>query len=78
MFFSNKRLIYAHQDRNRPYYNHSYDRDVRDALCSECGKVIGEQVRYPHFKESFHFEDEKAKYTHCPYCGHKFNFKEKN
>ena len=72
MIYGNKRLIYAHQDVSRPYYNHSYDRDVRDALCSECGKVIGEQVKYPDFEKDFSFGDEKDKYTHCPYCGHKF------
>lgn len=72
MFYGNKRIIYAHQDRNIPYYNHSYDRDVRDAFCSECKKVIGEQVRYPDFSMEFRFENEKDKYLHCPYCGHKF------
>lgn len=72
MIYSNKRLIYAHQDKKIPYYNHSYDRDVRDALCSACGKAIGEQVRYTDFEQDFHFGDEKDKYTHCPYCGHKF------
>lgn len=72
MVYGNKRLIYAHQNIMIPYYNHSYDRDVRDALCSRCGKVIGEQVRYPDFEKDFRFGDEKDKYTHCPYCGHKF------
>lgn len=72
MFYGNKRFIRAHQDRQNPYYNHSYDREVRDALCSGCGKIIGEQVRYPIFHQDFHFEDEKDDYIYCPYCGHKF------
>lgn len=72
MFYGNKRFIRAHQDRQIPYYNHSYDREVRDALCYGCGKIIGEQVKYPIFHQDFHFEDEKDDYIYCPYCGHKF------
>ena len=74
MHYSKERLIYAHEDRKNPYYNHSYNRYVRDAICSECGQLIGEQLRYPDFNEDFRFVDEKAHYKHCPYCGHKFEF----
>ena len=77
MFYGKKRLIRAHQNRNTSYYNHSYDREVRDAICSGCGEIIGEQVNYIDFKKGFQFESEKDKYTHCPYCGHEFNFNKK-
>ena len=51
----------------------SYDRKEREASCSKCKKVIGEQVRYLGFdEEKFHFGNEKENYTRCPYCGHKF------
>lgn len=72
MFYGNKRFIRAHQNRQNPYYNHSYDREVRDALCSGCGKIIGEQSKYIDFDTYFRFEDEKDNYLYCPYCGHKF------
>jgi DNA-directed RNA polymerase subunit RPC12/RpoP len=76
MFYSSKTFIRAHQDITKPYYNHSYDRYVRDAICSSCGKVIGGQVKYTDWKGDFRFDDEKDKYTHCPYCGHKFKGKD--
>ena len=74
MIYSNERFIKAHQDRQSPYYNHSYDRKVRDALCSKCGKIIGEQYNYVDFDKKFEFHEqpEKNDYMHCPYCGHKF------
>lgn len=72
MFYTNERFIKAHQDISRPYYNHSYDRYVRDVLCVACGRTIGEQSKYPDFSKEFYFESEKDKYTNCPYCGHKF------
>lgn len=72
MFYGSEKFIKAHQDTRVHYYNHSYDRYVRDALCSECGKIIGEQNKYPDFDTDFYFVDEKNDYTHCPYCGHKF------
>ena len=75
MFYSRVKTIKAHQDRSVPYYNHSYDREVRDALCSNCGVVIGEQVKYPDFDKDFHFDSkEKDSFSFCPHCGHKFNF----
>ena len=72
MIYGSERFIRAHQDIGNRYYNHSYDRYVRDALCSGCGKVIGEQDKYPDFGTDFRFDNEKDNYTHCPYCGHKF------
>lgn len=72
MFYGSVRFIKAHQDTRISYYNHSYDRYVRDALCSECGKIIGEQAKYPDFHKEFYFNDEKNDYEYCPYCGHKF------
>lgn len=72
MIYGSKRFIEAHQNRGNPYYNYSYDRYVRDALCSRCGKIIGEQEMFPAFKGDFRFGNEKDNYTHCPYCGHEF------
>ena len=72
MFYGSERFIKAHQDRINPYYNHSYDRYVRDAICGACGKLIGEQSKYPDFDKRFHFRNEKDNYMYCPYCGHKF------
>ena len=71
MFYSSERFIKAHQNRD-PYYNHSYDRYVRDAICGACGKLIGEQNKYPSFDKKFYFGDEKDEYMFCPYCGNKF------
>lgn len=74
MFYGKTRFIKAHQNRSISYYNHYYDREVRDAICSNCGVIIGEQVKYDMDKK-FHFDDTKEKdnYSYCPYCGHKFN-----
>ena len=73
MFYGNEIFIKAHQDIRAEYYNHSYDRYVRDAFCSKCKKTIGEQVKYPDFHKEFVFDNAKENlYTHCPYCGHKF------
>ena len=76
MIYGSERFIKAHQGIGNRYYNHSYDRYVRDALCSGCGKVIGEQVKYPDFWKDFHFDNEKDNYTHCPYCGHKMDLED--
>ena len=73
MIYSPPTFIKAHQDMSRHYYNHSYDRYVRHAMCSKCGTPIGEQVRYPDFEKEFKFEEtEKNSYKYCPYCGNKF------
>lgn len=78
MIYGTKRFIRAHQDVTQRYYNYSYDRYVRDAICSSCGTVIGEQECFPDFWEEFRFENEKDKYTHCPYCGHEFKKEKPN
>lgn len=74
LVYSKEKSIKAHEDINRPYYNHSYDRYVRDAICGNCGKVIGEQVKYPDFHKEFRFDEEyeKEEYKFCPYCGEAF------
>ena len=72
MLYGNKRFIKAHQDISIPYYNHSYDRYVRDVFCSKCGKEMGEQVVYPDVTKEFRFQNEKDNYVYCPYCGHEF------
>lgn len=70
LIFSTQTLIKAHADKRNPYYNHSYPRYVRDAECSNCGMLIGEQVKYPDFDKEFKFEaTEKNGYKFCPYCG---------
>ena len=72
MVYGSEKFICAHEDRSNSYYNHYYDRYVREAICSGCGKVIGEQTRYPGFDKKFSFDGEKRNYLYCPYCGHKF------
>lgn len=72
LIYPKETLIKAHADRRISYYNHSYDRYVRDAMCSSCYKIIGEQVKYPDFDKEFKFEPtEKNHYKFCPYCGEK-------
>lgn len=73
MVYSSTEFIRAHQDVTQRRYNHSYDRYVREAICSKCGTAIGEQDCYPDFPNlGFQFQDEKDNYKFCPYCGHKF------
>lgn len=70
LIYSDKHFIKAHQDIRNPYYNHSYDRYVRDAMCSKCGHKIGEQVTYSKGEEGFAFVEKAAQhYSYCPYCG---------
>ena len=71
ILYLEEKLIKAHEDINKPYYNHSYDRYVRDVVCSKCGKQIGEQLKYTDENE-FHFDnDNVALFAYCPYCGEK-------
>ena len=72
LFYSSERFIRAHQDTSHSYYNYSYDRYVRDAICSKCGKVIGEQVKYSGEKIFSFLTYEYRKYNYCPYCGEPF------
>lgn len=45
-----------------------YSYYTRSAICTECGNEFGIQTSYQG--DDFYFnEREKAKYTHCPYCG---------
>jgi DNA-directed RNA polymerase subunit RPC12/RpoP len=79
MICSPEIFIRAHQDVNRRYYNHSYDRYVKKVGCVGCGKELGEVERYPTWDRKFSFsESEKNNYEFCPYCGHKFNKEELN
>ena len=71
MYYVEKEFIKAHQNVNIPYYNHSYDREVRDVFCKKCKARIGEQAKY-EIQDEYYFHSEKDHYTHCPYCGHKF------
>ena len=72
MIYGHKRFIKAHQDITMPYYNHYYDREVREVICSKCKKTLGEQVKYTDFDKSFRFRNEKDNYKYCPYCAHEF------
>ena len=57
---------------------HGYEYYKRDAICGECGSVIGEQNCYEHSpkEQEYFFKDrDKQKYKFCPYCSAKL-FKE--
>lgn len=72
MFACNITFIKAHSGRTA-YYNHSFDRCVREVYCSKCMRFIGKQVMY-EIQEEYSFEDDKIKdYIYCPYCAHKFD-----
>ena len=71
MIYGSEIFIKAHMDRTNPYFNHYYDRYVRDGICSKCGRILGEQTKYDG-QENFRFGNEKDNYRNCPYCGHKF------
>ena len=72
MFACNTTFIKAHSGRTS-YYNHSFDRCVREVYCAECMKFIGKQVMYED-QDEYNFENDNIKnYIYCPYCAHKFN-----
>jgi DNA-directed RNA polymerase subunit RPC12/RpoP len=49
-----------------------YSLDVRDVICSNCGKVIDRQEKYRNIYKDFAFsENEKEQWKFCPYCGEK-------
>ena len=74
MFVCNTTFIKTHSGRTS-YYNHSFDRLVREAYCSECMGFIGHQTMYDG-QEEYHFDDNHVdKYIYCPYCSHKFDKK---
>ena len=72
MFACNTTFIKAHSGRTA-YYNHSFDRCVREVYCSKCFRFISKQVMY-EVQEEYSFEDDRVKnYIYCPYCAHKFD-----
>jgi predicted RNA-binding Zn-ribbon protein involved in translation (DUF1610 family) len=49
-----------------------YDLDVRDAICTKCGKVIDRQEKYRGIYKDFGFSTrEKHEWKYCPFCGEK-------
>ena len=74
LYYGEKEFIKAHQNLANPFYNHSYDREVRYALCQKCKAQIGIQSKYV-MQTEFNFGCDKDNYKYCPYCGHKFKKK---
>jgi DNA-directed RNA polymerase subunit RPC12/RpoP len=63
---------------SNPFYisdnGNGYDLDVRDAICSGCGKIIDRQEKYRKIDKDFHFSDnQKKEWKFCPYCGIELN-----
>lgn len=49
-----------------------YTVDERDAICSNCHKIIDRQIKYRGIDKDFKFSiKEKDEYKNCPYCGEK-------
>ena len=73
LVYSTERFIKAHMAPDT-YHNHSYDRMTRDAICGNCGYIIGEQVRYTHLRsKEFYFDDHhKNDWKCCPKCCTRF------
>ena len=72
MLTCNTKFIKAHSG-STAYYNHSFDRMVREVYCDECMSFVGHQTMYEE-QEEYHFNDIYVdKYVYCPYCAHKFN-----
>ena len=67
MFYSNPRPI-----PNEISSKHLW-KEERDAICSKCGYVIGQQTNTLPYNPEFKFKDEKDNYTYCPCCNHKLN-----
>lgn len=58
---------------------HGYEYYTRDAICGECGKIIGSQDCYelsPKEQKYFFRDRDKKHYVFCPYCGKPLNKKE--
>lgn len=73
LIYSPEILIKAHSDRASFYYNHSYDRYVRNVICGCCGHEIGEQEKYLDFSGDFKFVNSDYNgFGYCPYCGDKW------
>ena len=64
-------MLYSREKFFKDNLNH-YDGYERDAICSSCGTVIGEQTKYSDWNNFSFNEREKNDYVYCPYCGHKF------
>jgi predicted RNA-binding Zn-ribbon protein involved in translation (DUF1610 family) len=63
-------LVYSN-----PHYiadnGNGYNLDERDAICTNCGKVIDRQQKYSGWKEFGFSEREKKEWKYCPFCGEK-------
>lgn len=67
-------LVFSSPRFNPKRDGHGYEYYSRDAICGECGSVIGSQSCYEHkpMEEKFYFENrDKNYYEFCPYCGKK-------
>ena len=73
-------FVYSSPNFNPKRNGHGYEYYSRDAICGECGSVIGRQECYNYTKEpreySF-YNREKNNYEFCPYCGKPLKKKEK-
>ena len=50
--------------------NSGYDREIRDAICNQCGKVVGRQQKYCGIDDDWSFEKRDYNdFKYCPYCG---------
>ena len=66
-------LVYSSGHFNPKRNGHGYEYYSRDAICGECGSVIGKQDCYDtkEPKKYFFYDREKNDYKFCPYCGKK-------
>lgn len=67
-------IVYSSEHFHSTVNGHGYKYYSRDAICGECGCVIGRQECYDYNKDKskmkFSFrEREKNSYEFCPYCG---------
>ena len=46
-----------------------YSIKERDAICSNCHKVVDRQIQYVEVDKGFKFTGDKEKWKYCPYCG---------
>lgn len=61
---------------SNPFYiednGNGYSLYERDAICSNCHRVIDRQVKYKGIDGDFGFSsNEKKEWKNCPYCGGK-------
>ena len=68
-------LVYSSEHFHSKVNGHCYEYYSRDAICGNCGIIIGRQTCYNYSKgnkdkREYYFEDrEKNNYKFCPYCG---------